>query len=118
MFLVCQNPSIVKRHPAKIYGKAAVGAPPMSVPHLDARVIDGKPMILFGPYAGFAPNYLKSGSYWDMFSTLRPHNIVPMAAAGLQNLDLTVYLVKELLASKEKKLEALREFIPDAKAED
>ncbi|CAD7933932.1 unnamed protein product [Amoebophrya sp. A25] len=117
-FLVCQNPDIVKAHPAKIYGKAAVGAPPMSVPHLDARIIDGKPMVLFGPYAGFSPKYLKSGSMTDMFSTLRPHNIIPMAAAGLQNLDLTVYLIKELMASKEKKLEALKEFIPDAKPED
>lgn len=56
-FLVCQNPDLVKQHPAKIYGKAAVGAPPMSVPHLDARIIDGKPMVLFGPYAGFSPRY-------------------------------------------------------------
>lgn len=62
-FLVCQNPELYKRHPAKIYGKAAVGAPPMSVPHLDARVIDGKQMLLFGPYAGFSPKYLKTGSY-------------------------------------------------------
>lgn len=117
-FLVCQNPKVVKQHPTKIYGKAAVGAPPMSVPHLDARVIDGKPLLLFGPYAGFSPKYLKNGSYTDMLSTLRPHNIIPMAAAGLQNLDLTMYLIKELAASREKKLEALREFIPDAKAED
>ncbi|CAD7969302.1 unnamed protein product [Amoebophrya sp. A120] len=117
-FLVCQNPNIVKQHPAKIYGKAAVGAPPMSVPHLDARIIDGKPMVLFGPYAGFSPRYLKTGSLTDMFSTLRPHNILPMAAAGLQNLDLTLYLIKELMASKEKKLQALKEFIPDARAED
>jgi len=117
-FLVCQNPDIVKKHPAKIYGKAAVGAPPMSVPHLDARVIDGKECILFGPYAGFSPRYLRTGALTDMFSTLRPHNLIPMTAAGLQNLDLVVYLAKELLAGKEKRLEALREFIPDARGED
>jgi len=117
-FLVCQNSDIVKKHPAKIYGKAAVGAPPMSVPHLDARVIDGKEMVLFGPYAGFSPTYLKQGRYTDLVSTLRPHNILPMATAGLKNLDLTVYLMKELAASKEKKLEALKEFIPNARGED
>lgn len=117
-FLVCQNPAVVNKHVVKIYGKAACGAPPMSVPHLDARVIDGKEMILFGPYAGFSPKYLKNGSMSDMFSTLKPHNIIPMAAAGLQNLDLTLYLIKEVLATKEKKLDALKEFIPDAKGED
>merc|ERR1719401_1094503 len=117
-FLVCQNPEVVKKHPAKIYGRAAIGAPPMSVPHLDARVIDGKECILFGPYAGFSPRYLKTGNLTDLVSTLRPHNIIPMAAAGLQNLDLVVYLAKELMAGKQKRLEALREFIPDAKGED
>lgn len=116
--MVCQNPAVVAKHPAKIYGKAAVGAPPMSVPHLDARVIDGKECILFGPYAGFSPRYLKTGYLTDMLSTLRPHNIIPMAAAGLQNLDLVVYLAKELMASKAKRLDALKEFIPDAKGED
>ena len=75
-------------------------------------------MLLFGPYAGFSPKYLKTGSMTDMFSTIKPHNIIPMAAAGIQNLDLTVYLLKELAASKEKRLESLRDFIPDAKAED
>jgi len=118
MFLVCQKKDIVDKHPAKIYGKAAVGAPPMSVPHLDKRVIDGKEMILFGPYAGFSPKYLKTGKMTDLVSTLACHNIIPMAAAGLQNLDLTIYLLKELMASKEKRMMALREFIPDAKPED
>merc|ERR1719226_156764 len=75
-------------------------------------------MILFGPYAGFAPNYLKNGSYTDLFSTLKHHNLIPMAAAGVQNLDLTLYLAKELMADKEKRMASLREFIPDAKPED
>ena len=117
-FLCCQNPAIVQKHPNKIYGMASVGAPPMSVPHLDARIVDGQPMVLFGPFAGFSPRYLKSSSITDVVSTIRCHNLIPMTAAGLQNLDLVVYLVKELLASKEDKLEALRKFVPDARPED
>ncbi|MCK8349967.1 malate:quinone oxidoreductase, partial [Erwinia amylovora] len=35
-FLVTDNPELVRRHQAKVYGKASVGAPPMSVPHLDS----------------------------------------------------------------------------------
>lgn len=79
-FLCCQNPAVVAQHPNKIYGKASVGAPPMSVPHLDARIVDGKPMILFGPYAGFSPRYLKTSSMTDVISTIRLHNLIPMAA--------------------------------------
>ena len=117
-FLCCQNPEIVAKHPSKIYGMASVGAPPMSVPHLDARIVDGQPMVLFGPFAGFSPRYLKSSGVTDLVSTIRCHNLIPMTAAGLQNLDLVVYLIKELLASKEDKLQALRKFIPDARPED
>lgn len=117
-FLVCQDPEVAAKHPNKVYGKAAIGAPPMSVPHLDARIIGGKQLLLFGPFAGFSPRYLKTGSLLDLFKSIRPHNLLPAAAAGLQNLDLTVYLVKQLAATKEKKLAELREFIPEAKAED
>ena len=117
-FLCCQNPDIVAKHPNKVYGMASVGAPPMSVPHLDARIVDGQPMVLYGPFAGFSPRYLKTSSVTDLISTIRCHNLIPMTAAGLQNLDLVVYLAKELLASKEDKLKALREFIPDARPED
>jgi len=117
-FLVCQNPNVVDKHPAKIYGKAAIGAPPMSVPHLDKRVIGGKHMLLFGPFAGFSPRYLKTGSLLDLFKSIRPHNLIPAAAAGLQNLDLTVYLVKQLLASDNKKFTELKQFIPTAQPSD
>jgi len=117
-FLVCQNPGVVDRHPSKTYGKAAIGAPPMSVPHLDKRVIGGKHMLLFGPFAGFSPRYLKTGSLLDLFKAIRPHNLIPAAAAGLQNLDLTVYLVKQLVASDNKKFTELMQFIPSARPED
>jgi len=117
-FLVCQKPEVASRHPCKCYGKAAIGAPPMSVPHLDSRIIGGKQMVLFGPFAGFSPRYLKTGSLLDLFKSIRLHNLLPAAAAGLQNMDLTVYLIKQLMASKAQKLHELREFVPTAKAED
>merc|ERR1711933_355969 len=117
-FLVCQNPEVVSKHPNKVYGKAAIGAPPMSVPHLDKRIIGGKHMLLFGPFAGFSPRYLKTGSLLDLLKSIRLHNLIPAAAAGLQNLDLTVYLVKQLLASDNAKFGELLNFVPTAKPQD
>jgi malate dehydrogenase (quinone) len=117
-FLRTDNPEVVARHTAKVYGKASVGAPPMSVPHLDARVVDGEASLLFGPYAGFSPKYLKTGSYTDMFETIKGHNLWPMIRAGLANFDLVGYLMGEVFASRQQRLDALREFMPDAKDED
>mmetsp|Transcript_33001 Transcript_33001/g.60470 ORF Transcript_33001/g.60470 Transcript_33001/m.60470 type:complete len:543 (-) Transcript_33001:92-1720(-) len=117
-FLVCQNPDVVCKHPNKVYGKAAIGAPPMSVPHLDKRNIGGKEMVLFGPFAGFSPRYLKTGSLLDLLKSIRLHNLIPAAAAGLQNLDLTVYLVKQLAASDEHKFQELKRFVPNADRKD
>lgn len=117
-FLRTDNPDVVKRHAAKVYGKAAVGSPPMSVPHLDTRVVDGQASLLFGPYAGFSPKFLKTGSWWDIFASIRPHNLVTMIGAGLTNLDLVVYLVKELLAGPAKKFRALQQFAPNARPAD
>lgn len=118
LFMVCKNPEVVKYHRAKVYGQAPVGAPPMSVPHLDTRVIDNKESLFFGPFAGFSPKFLKTGSMMDLITSVKPHNLTTMVAAGMNNLSLTVYLIKQLMLSKEKRMEALREFIPDAKSED
>ncbi|MBK1884186.1 malate:quinone oxidoreductase [Luteolibacter pohnpeiensis] len=117
-WLRCDKPEIVEQHFAKVYGKASVGAPPMSVPHLDTRVIDGKKSLLFGPYAGFTTKYLKDGSPLDLPMSIRPGNIIPMVAAGLQNIDLTKYLIGQVIQSPEDRLEALKEFMPSAKMED
>jgi len=117
-FLRTDNPDLVARHQAKAYGKAAVGSPPMSVPHLDTRVVDGKSSLMFGPYAGFSPKFLKTGSWLDLISSVRPHNLLPMLAVGRDNLNLTWYLVKQVLASRGTKFDALKEFMPDAKPGD
>ncbi|CAN5402149.1 malate dehydrogenase (quinone) [soil metagenome] len=117
-WLRTDDPQIVAKHQAKVYGKAAVGSPPMSVPHLDTRVVDGKASLLFGPYAGFSPKFLKSGSWFDLFGSIRPHNIGTMVGAGLTNLSLVGYLVGELLAGPKKKFAALQQFAPKAKRGD
>jgi len=117
-WLRCKNEEIIAQHHAKVYGKASVGAPPMSVPHLDTRYIDGKQALLFGPFAGFSTKFLKKGSYWDLPASIRFSNIRPMLAAGWDNMDLTKYLITEVLKSPEDKLESLKEFMPSAKMED
>jgi malate dehydrogenase (quinone) len=117
-FLRTDNPAIVARHDAKVYGKAAVGSPPMSVPHLDKRVVDGKASLMFGPYAGFSPKFLKTGSWFDLFASIRWHNLVPMIAAGTSNLSLVKYLISQLVASKKSKFASLQEFFPAGEAKD
>jgi malate dehydrogenase (quinone) len=117
-WLVCKNPAVVARHHAKVYGKAAVGAPPMSVPHLDSRVIEGRRELMFGPFAGFSTRFLKEGSYLDLPLSLTPDNLLPMIGAGIRNLALTRYLIEQVLLGFDEKVAALREFVPDASADD
>ncbi len=117
-FFRTTNPKIVAQHQAKVYGKAAVGAPPMSVPHLDTRVVNGEASLLFGPYAGFSPKFLKRGSWWDLPGSIRGGNIGPMLAVARDNFDLVRYLISELLASRAKRVRSLQEFMPTAKSED
>ncbi|WIV19168.1 malate:quinone oxidoreductase [Paenibacillus polygoni] len=118
LFMVCNNPEVIAKHHAKVYGKAKVGAPPMSVPHLDTRFIDNKKSLLFGPFAGFSPKFLKTGSMFDLIGSVKPNNVLTMLAAGAKNMSLTKYLIQQVMLSKEKRMEELREFIPDAKSED
>lgn len=118
LFLVCKDEKIANQHLAKVYGKAKVGAPPMSVPHLDTRYIDGKRALLFGPYAGFSPKFLKTGSYLDLIKSVKPNNIITMLASGAKEMKLTQYLISQVLQSSDKRIEELREFVPNAKAED
>ncbi|ARU61458.1 malate:quinone oxidoreductase [Tumebacillus avium] len=118
LFMVCKNDEVVEKHHAKVYGKAKVGAPPMSVPHLDTRYIDNKKTLLFGPFAGFSPKFLKSGSNFDLIGSVKPNNVITMLAAGMKEMALTKYLIQQVLLSNEKRLEELQEFIPNAKIED
>ncbi|MBT2683363.1 malate:quinone oxidoreductase [Bacillus sp. ISL-37] len=118
LFMVCNNPEVVEQHHAKVYGKAKVGAPPMSVPHLDTRFIDNKKSLLFGPFAGFSPKFLKTGSNLDLIGSVKPNNVITMLAAGMKEMALTKYLIEQVMLSHEKRMEELREFIPNAKSED
>ncbi len=117
-WLVCKNPEIIKQHHAKVYGKAGVGTPPMSVPHLDTRMIDGKAALLFGPFAGFSTRFLKNGSLMDLPGSIQLDNIIPMIQAGIHNIPLTKYLIEQVRQSPEDKLNALREFMPAAAFDD
>ena len=118
LFLRCKNPDVIKQHHAKVYGKAEVGAPPMSVPHLDTRFVNGERSLLFGPFAGFSPKFLKTGSYLDLIKSVKPNNIVTMLSAGVKEFNLTKYLVSQLMLSNEERIDDLRVFFPEAKDED
>ncbi|KZZ41033.1 malate:quinone oxidoreductase [Thalassolituus sp. HI0120] len=117
-WLVCKDPEIVKQHHAKVYGKAAIGAPPMSVPHLDTRIINGEPALLFGPFAGFTMRFLKKGSKLDLLKSVSPSNLMPMMSVGLHNMDLTKYLINEVRQSHSERVASLRDYFPSCKDED
>ena len=117
-FLICKNPEVVVQHEAKVYGKAAHGSPPMSVPHLDTRMLNGVRSLLFGPYAAFSTKFLKNGSLMDLPLSIEVHNIWPMLSAGIHNVDLTKYLIEQVFQSPEDRFEALQKYYPNAKMED
>ncbi|TDH24234.1 malate:quinone oxidoreductase [Segetibacter sp. 3557_3] len=117
-WLRCTNPAVIGQHDAKVYGLAAVGSPPMSVPHLDSRYIKGRKELLFGPYAGFTTKFLKEGSFFDLIKSIRFSNIYPMLAAGVRNIPLTRYLINQVRLTPESRLDLLREYVPSAKLED
>jgi malate dehydrogenase (quinone) len=117
-WLVTTNPEVIKQHWAKVYGKASVGSPPMSVPHLDTRLVNGKPALLFGPFATFSTKYLKNGSWTDMPASVNTGNVRPMLQAGWDNMPLTQYLIQQVRLTPEERLATLREYLPEAKMED
>jgi malate dehydrogenase (quinone) len=118
IWLRCDDPEISKHHHAKVYGKAAVGSPPMSVPHLDTRVIDGQHSLLFGPYAGFSTKFLKHGSLLDLVESIRTANVKPLLAVARDNFDLTEYLIEQVLQSESHRLATLDEYYPKAEPKD
>lgn len=117
-FLVTENATVAQQHMAKAYGIASVGAPPMSVPHLDTRVLDGKRVILFGPFATFSTKFLKEGSYFDLLSSVTTHNIWPMTKVGVDQYPLVEYLAGQLMQSDDDRFAALQQYFPEAKKQD
>ncbi|AKZ65629.1 malate dehydrogenase (quinone) [Candidatus Palibaumannia cicadellinicola] len=117
-FLVTHNPNIISYHQAKVYGKASVGTPPISVPHLDTRVIDGKLMLFFGPFATVSSKFLKNGSWLDLFQSLTCRNMLPILHVGKNNINLVKYLISQLIMTDEDRLKALREYYPQARLKD
>lgn len=113
-----KNPELIAKHSAKVYTQASVDAPPMSVPHLDLRIIDGEKALLFGPFAGFSTKFLKEGSYLDLPLSIDFDNIPSMFGAFIHNLSLTKYLIEQVLLTKEQRIEELQKFVKDAKEED
>jgi len=117
-WLICNNPEVIEQHNGKVYGKPPLGAPPMSVPHLDTRIINGKKALLFGPFAGFTTKFLKKGSFLDLPCSVKFNNLRPLMSVGVSNLDLTRYLISESMQSHEARVQALSKYFPEAKAED
>ena len=117
-FLMTENPAVTNEHRQKVYGQASVGAPPMSVPHLDARFLDGKRVVLFGPFATFSTKFLKNGSFLDLLSTTTTSNVLPMTHVGLDNFDLVKYLISQVMLSDDDRFAALKEYYPGARRED
>jgi malate dehydrogenase (quinone) len=117
-FLVTENPQVVNHHLAKVYGQASVGAPPMSVPHIDTRIIDGKRVVLFGPFATFSTKFLKNGSLWDLLASTTTSNLLPMVHVGLDNVDLVKYLISQVMQKDSDRLVALQAYYPHANSAD
>ncbi len=117
-FLVCDNPKVVNQHHAKVYGKPEIGAPPMSMPHLDTRIVNGKKLLLFGPYAGFSTKFLKHGHWTDFFKSLRLSNLFIILSAGLKNLGLSKYLFREVTKNQEDRFKVLLKYYPNANIND
>lgn len=113
-FLRCSDPTVVRRHDAKVYGKANDGAPPMSLPHLDKRVVDGRQYLVFGPFAMFSTKLLKHGSLTDVFATVNRHNVRILTAALAHDRNLLRYLAVQLLKTRQGRFAQLQEFYPQA----
>ncbi len=113
-FLRSGNSTLTDEHRAKVYGLPAVGAPAMTAAHLDARIVNGKPWLLFGPFAGWSPKFLKHGHITDLPRSVTPGNLATMIGAGVTQMRLVNYLIGQLRLSQPARVGALREFVPSA----
>ena len=117
-WLICNNPKINLQHTAKVYGKAQIGSPPMSMPHLDLRVVNGKRVLLFGPFASFTCKFLNSGSHLDLIKSIKFHNIKSILSVFLREWKLLIYLIKQTMHSNSFRMNELRRFYPNANSQD
>ena len=117
-FIACTNPQVIEQHDAKVYGKEPPGTPPMTVPHLDTRYIEGERTLLFGPFANIGPKFLKFGSNLDLFRSVKPYNISTLLAAAIKNVPLIKYSIDQVIMTKEGCMNHLRTFYPEARDED
>ena len=113
-FLRTDRPDMTAAHQAKVYGMPPPGAPPMAGSHLDTRVINGKSWLLFGPFAGWSPKFLKHGNITDLLLSVKPNNVAPMLRVGVTRRDFVKYLIGQLRLSESDRVRALREFAPGA----
>ena len=113
-WLICEEKKLTEKHNSKVYGKADIGSPPMSVPHLDTRWIDGKKLLLYGPFAGFTTKFLKQGSFYDLFGSIKKNNIFSMLDVGVKNKNLINYLISQSLKSHKSRVDNLKNMMPSA----
>jgi malate dehydrogenase (quinone) len=113
-FLRSCSPTMTAAHRAKVYGLPAVGAPAMTAPHLDARIVNGKPWLLFGPFAGWSSKFLKHGPITDLPRSVKPDNVLSMLGVGVSQPKLVGFLIGQLRLSQRDRIDALRKFVPSA----
>ncbi len=117
-WLICERKDLTEKHNSKVYGRADIGSPPMSVPHLDTRWIDNKKLLLYGPFAGFTTKFLKESSYFDLFSSIKKNNIFSMLDVGFKNNDLINYLISQSLKNHNSRVKNLKNMMPSANPSD
>ncbi len=118
-WLVCDEPEIVKKHDAKVYGLSPGAAPTMAVPHLDSRWLEGKKALLFGPYAAWTSKFLhRGGSFLDLPGSIKFHNILTLVKVGIANIPLVRYLIQQGIQSMNTRMKELRNFYPGANVRD
>ena len=117
-WLICKNPKVVAMHKAKVYGKAEIGSPPMSAPHLDLRVIDGKDILMFGPFASFTSKFLISGSFFDLIGSIKFHNLKTLLMVFIKEWPLVIYLIKQSFKNHRSRMNDLKKFYPEANSKD
>ncbi|MBV8964703.1 MAG: malate:quinone oxidoreductase, partial [Mycobacteriaceae bacterium] len=112
------DPRLVNAHRAKVYGFPASRAPNSAAPHLDLRIVSGKPWLMFGPFVGWSPKSLKHGRLTDLTASVKRDNLMPMLSVGLTQRNLLTYLAAQVRLTQTDRVKALREFAPSASVSD